>query len=82
MKDYKKEAILGPVFKLIEAILELFIPIVMAKIIDIGVANKDIAYVFKMGGLLILLGAIGLALSLIHIFIIYSSFLWFINFLQ
>ena len=41
MKDYKKEAILGPVFKLIEAILELFIPIVMAKIIDIGVANKD-----------------------------------------
>jgi ABC transporter ATPase len=65
MKDYKKEAILGPVFKLIEAILELFIPIVMAKIIDIGVANKDIAYVFKMGGLLILLGAIGLAFALI-----------------
>lgn len=65
MKDYKKEAILGPVFKLIEAILELFIPIVMAKIIDIGVANKDIACVFKMGGLLILLGAIGLAFALI-----------------
>ena len=65
MKDYKKEAILGPVFKLIEAILELFIPIVMAKIIDIGVANKDIAYVFKMGGLLILLGAVGLAFALI-----------------
>ncbi|WP_294188701.1 ABC transporter ATP-binding protein [uncultured Clostridium sp.] len=64
MKDYKKEAILGPVFKLIEAILELFIPIVMAKIIDIGVANKDIAYVFKMGGLLILLGAVGLAFAL------------------
>lgn len=65
MKDYKKEAILGPIFKLIEAILELFIPIVMAKIIDIGVKNKDINYVFKMGGILILLGAVGLGFALI-----------------
>ena len=65
MKDYKKESILGPIFKLIEAILELFIPIVMAKIIDIGVANKDINYVFKMGGVLILLGVIGLAFALV-----------------
>lgn len=65
LKDYKKEAILGPIFKLIEAILELFIPIVMAKIIDIGIANKDINYVFKMGGILILLGAAGLAFALV-----------------
>lgn len=65
MKDYKKESILGPIFKLIEAILELFIPIVMAKIIDIGVYNKDIKYVFKMGGVLILLGAIGLIFAII-----------------
>ena len=65
MKDYKKESILGPIFKLIEAILELFIPIVMAKIIDIGVYNKDINYVFKMGGVLILLGAIGLIFAII-----------------
>ncbi len=65
MKDYKKESILGPIFKLIEAILELFIPIVMAKIIDIGVANKDINYVYKMGGLLILLGAVGLGFALV-----------------
>lgn len=65
MKDYKKESILGPIFKLIEAILELLIPIVMAKIIDIGVYNKDINYVFKMGGVLILLGAIGLLFALI-----------------
>ncbi|MDV4152571.1 ABC transporter ATP-binding protein [Clostridium sp. AL.422] len=65
MKDYKKEAIIGPIFKLIEAILELFIPIVMAKIIDIGVANKDIYYVFKMGGILVLLGATGLAFALV-----------------
>lgn len=65
MKDYKKESILGPIFKLIEAISELFIPIVMAKIIDIGVYNKDINYVFKMGGILILLGAIGLIFALV-----------------
>lgn len=65
MKDYKKESILGPIFKLIEAILELLIPIVMAKVIDIGVANKDVNYVYKMGGILILLGAIGLAFALI-----------------
>ncbi len=65
MKDYKKEAILGPIFKLIEAILELFVPIVMAKIIDIGVQNKDINYVFKMGSVLILLGAVGLVFALI-----------------
>ncbi len=64
MKDYKKEAILGPIFKLIEAILELFIPIVMAKIIDIGVANKDVNYVYKMGIILIILGAVGLAFAL------------------
>lgn len=64
MKDYKKEAILGPIFKLIEAILELFIPIVMAKIIDIGVANKDINYIYKMGSILIILGAVGLAFAL------------------
>ena len=65
MKDYKKESILGPIFKLIEAILELFIPIVMAKIIDIGVANKDVNYVLKMGFVLILLGAVGLAFAVI-----------------
>ncbi|MDB1921962.1 ABC transporter ATP-binding protein [Clostridium tertium] len=65
MKDYKKEAILGPIFKLIEAILELFVPIVMAKIIDIGVRNSDITYIFKMGGILILLGVSGLGFALI-----------------
>lgn len=66
MEDYKKEAILGPIFKLIEAILELFIPIVMAKIIDVGVRNSDITYIFKMGGILILLGVSGLGFALIY----------------
>lgn len=65
MKEYKKEAILGPIFKLIEAILELFVPIVMAKIIDVGILNNDISYIFKMGGVLILLGASGLGFALI-----------------
>lgn len=65
LKNHKKEGILGPLFKLIEAILELFIPIIMAKIIDIGINNKDISYVFKMGGLLILLGIVGLFFALI-----------------
>ena len=65
LKNHKKEGILGPLFKLIEAILELFIPIIMARIIDIGINNKDISYVFKMGGLLILLGIVGLFFALI-----------------
>lgn len=65
MKPFKKEFILGPFFKLIEAILELFIPIVMAKIIDTGIYNKDITYIFKMGGLLLLLGAVGLSFALV-----------------
>lgn len=65
MKDYKKESILGPIFKLIEAILELFVPIVMAKIIDVGINNKDINYVFKMGIVLVSLGAVGLLFALV-----------------
>ncbi|WP_143316774.1 ABC transporter ATP-binding protein [Clostridium sp. HBUAS56017] len=61
LKLFKKEVILGPLFKLLEAVFELIIPLVMAKIIDIGIANKDFNYILKMGGLLILLGVIGLA---------------------
>jgi ATP-binding cassette subfamily B multidrug efflux pump len=64
LKNYKKEVILGPIFKLTEAIFELIVPVVMIKIIDIGIKNKDIPYVLKMGGVLILLGLIGLACAL------------------
>lgn len=64
LKDYKKESILGPLFKLLEASFELFVPLVMAKIIDIGIKNQDIGYIMKMGGILILLGIIGLSCSL------------------
>lgn len=65
LSRYKKQAIIGPLFKFTEAVLELFVPLVMARIIDIGVANRDISYVLKMGGLLLLLGAVGLGCALI-----------------
>ena len=62
--SYKKESILAPLFKLLEALFELFVPLAMARIIDIGIKNGDIGYILKMGGLLILLGIIGLVCSL------------------
>ena len=62
LRDYKKESVLAPLFKLLEASFELFVPLVMAKIIDVGIGTGDNSYVLKMCGVLILL-----ALSLIHI---------------
>lgn len=64
LKDYKKQVILGPIFKLIEAIFELIVPIIMAKIIDIGIKNNDVSYVVKMGIILVLIGIVSLASSL------------------
>lgn len=64
LKKYKKEVILGPIFKLMEAIFELLVPLVMAKIIDVGIKSGDISYIFKMGGLMVLLGVTGLACAL------------------
>ena len=64
MKEYKKESILGPLFKLLEASFELLVPLVVARMIDIGIANRDGSYVLRMGGLLILLGIIGLISSI------------------
>ena len=60
LKDYKKECILAPLFKLLEASFELLVPLVMAKIIDIGIGNSDKVYIYKMGILLILFVIIGL----------------------
>lgn len=65
LKDYKKECIIGPLCKLFEAILELLVPIVMANIIDIGVKNSDTGYILKMGGVLVLLAAVGLLSALV-----------------
>ena len=62
-KEYKKESVLGPLFKLLEATLELFVPLVVAAIIDTGIGNQDRGYVVKMCLVLVLLGLIGLAFS-------------------
>ncbi|MCI9360441.1 MAG: ABC transporter ATP-binding protein [Hungatella sp.] len=64
LRDYKLESILGPLFKMLEASFELFVPLVMAKIIDVGIKNQDGAYILKMGGILVALGIIGLVCSL------------------
>ena len=60
LKDYKKESILAPLFKMLEASFELFVPLVMAAIIDVGIANQDKPYIVKMCFVLIALGIIGL----------------------
>ncbi|WP_143319225.1 ABC transporter ATP-binding protein [Clostridium sp. HBUAS56010] len=64
LKKYKLESILGPLFKLLEASFELLVPLVMAKVIDVGIKNQDTSYILRMGGLLVLLGLIGLACSI------------------
>lgn len=65
LKSFQKEVFLGPVFKLIEAIFELIVPLVMARMIDVGIANGDRLYVIKMGCVMILLGLVGLGCALI-----------------
>lgn len=64
LKDYKKETVLAPLFKMLEAGFELFVPLVMAAVIDRGIAQADIHYVLKMGGVLVMLGLIGLICSI------------------
>lgn len=64
LKEYKLQCILGPLFKWIEAALELLVPLVMADIIDTGVAAGDIGYVLRGGGLMLLMGAVGFACAL------------------
>ncbi len=64
LKDYKMESVLGPLFKLLEATFELIVPLVMARIIDVGIAQGDKSYIFHMFCVLILLAAIGLTCSI------------------
>ena len=64
MKDYRKESILGPLFKMLEASFELLVPLVVASMVDVGIRNRDGGYIMKMGGLLLLLALVGLACSL------------------
>lgn len=64
LKDYIRESILGPLFKLLEALFELFVPLVIAAIIDTGIENGDTGYIIKMCLILVLLGFVGLAFSI------------------
>ena len=64
LKEYKKESILAPCFKMLEASFELFVPLVMAAIVDTGIKNADNAYILRMGAILILLGVVGLTCSI------------------
>ena len=65
LNPFKKRLIVGPIFKLIEAIFELIVPILMARIIDIGIKNSDKIYVYKVGAIIIILGILGLGSSLV-----------------
>ena len=60
LKNYKKETVLAPLFKLLEASFELMIPLVVAAIVDTGIGLKDLSYIYRMGGIMILLGVVGL----------------------
>lgn len=64
LKDYKKESILAPLFKMLEASFELFIPLVVASIIDVGIGNQDKRHILSMGLVMILLGVIGLVCAI------------------
>lgn len=64
LKNYKKETVLAPLFKMLEAGFELFVPLVMAAVIDRGIGGSEISYVLKMGMLLVALGLIGLVCSI------------------
>lgn len=64
LKNFRKQVILGPIFKLTEAVFELIVPLVMAQIIDKGIYGQDRAYIFKMGGVLLLLAVVGLCCAL------------------
>lgn len=65
LKDYKVHLVVGPLCKLLEAVFELIVPLVMASIIDVGIVNRDTGYILRMGGVMILLGAVGLVSALI-----------------
>ena len=61
MKGYGKECVLGPLFKLLEASFELMIPLVVARIVDVGIENADTGYIVKMCLVMVALGIVGLA---------------------
>ena len=64
LKEYKKESIIAPLFKMLEASFELFVPLVMAAIVDTGIKSQDNGYILRMGVLLLLLAVVGLVCSI------------------
>lgn len=64
LKEYKKESIIAPLFKMLEASFELFVPLVMAAIVDTGIKNQDTGYILRMGAILVVLAIIGLTCSI------------------
>ena len=64
LKNYKLQTVMAPLFKMLEAIFELFVPLVVAKMIDVGIAENDRNYILMMGGILLLLAIIGLTCSI------------------
>ena len=65
LTGYKKECVVAPVFKMLEALFDLFVPLVMASIIDVGIPAGDTGYILRKCGLLVVLGVVGLTCSLI-----------------
>ena len=63
-KGYGRQAVLAPLFKMLEASFELFVPLVVAAVIDTGIRRQDIGYILRMSGLLVLLAVIGLTCSI------------------
>ena len=66
LKQYKKEAILGPIFKLTEAIFDLTVPIIFASLIDNGILKSDNNYIIKMTIVLVVLALFGIIVALLH----------------
>lgn len=64
MKDYKKESFLAPLFKLLEASFDLIVPLIIAQIINVGIANRDKGYILLMCGLLVIQGIVGLVCAI------------------
>lgn len=64
LSNYKKESVLGPLFKLLEASFELIVPLIVAQIIDVGIKNENNSYIVKMIGVMVLLGLVGLVCSI------------------
>lgn len=77
--EYRKECILGPLFKLLEACFDLTVPLVMSWLIDRGISQNDAPYIWKMGGLLLILAAIGLTCSITAQYFAANGSCWFCN---